>query len=187
MRRRRGATLAEVVISLGLFSVFLMLATNLYTRSFAYIHGQERPARIREQAQLIMNRLSRAIRTCDELHEPDVFNLILAKQASRHLVLTVRTPEGDRTVGYRLTAERTLEEIVYSNDYQSYDPATHVREQEPRTVCSEVEEFTLQVEDPTRPWLCTLTLVVRAPSIPTDDPTKGLYGLRTRVNFRNEQ
>jgi len=186
-RRCAGATLAEVLISSAIFAVFVLIATWMFSRVFLFHRTEEEPARVRQEAVVFMHRLTKALRTCDEVLDPPSLDLVLKRMQTDSVVLRSVTPEGFRTMGWRLR-QNEIDEFVYSNDYLSYSPPSQRVLQGPRTVVRKVHQFKLSIPDLRQPSLVRFELDLE-PAWKNGRPLgeTGLLRFTSQVHFRQEQ
>jgi hypothetical protein len=176
-----------VLISSAIFAVFVLIATWMFSRVFLFHRTEEEPARVRQEAVVFMHRLTKALRTCDEVLDPPSLDLVLKRMQTDSVVLRSVTPEGFRTMGWRLR-QNEIDEFVYSNDYLSYSPPSQRVLQGPRTVVRKVHQFKLSIPDLRQPSLVRFELDLE-PAWKNGRPLgeTGLLRFTSQVHFRQEQ
>lgn len=172
---RRGATLAEVVISLALFSFFILLTAGLYGHTFRYFRAEEGPGRIKAEGRIAMERMAKSIRRTEAVLDPEYYQLLWNDFSG--IVVRENMFSTSRVVGYRIKG-RQLEQIIYNPNYDRRSPGTQ-RPVEVKVICPQAKRLRFRVEEVRYPTLVTLELDVEAAVTPTP--------YKTRVNFRVSQ
>ena len=120
MRNHRAHTLAEILVTAALFSVFLVVSSSLFVGILRVAEREQKPASRKVEARAAALRVAASLRNCEQLIDPPLAELF--KGPADHLLL--RDASRGITLGYRLD-RGLLQEIVYRPDYDPANSETH--------------------------------------------------------------
>jgi len=66
-RREEGFTLPEVIVSLGILSIFMTVALSVFSQTYGYINRADLDLDLLHQAQMVLGQLSQDIRNASEI------------------------------------------------------------------------------------------------------------------------
>lgn len=115
--RSRGATLAEMIVSCALFSVFMMVALGLFSSMTTTVRREQQPGERLTEGRLAALKVAQRLRNCNAFVKPTLREALTTPCES----LMLRDPMRDRTVEFRLQNE-VLTESYYPLLYNPNKP-----------------------------------------------------------------
>jgi hypothetical protein len=167
--KRRGFTLSETMISVGLFSIFLIILCQMYTSTFQALRAYDQPLKERQMTYATLNHLGQVIRNTPALIQPTYMQLMLGGNATGMVAR-----EGDRVCGYCVNGT-ALEQVFYQSDYDPTDNTTWTQTEPPHVLCNNVTLFQVSLYSPDQ--LTLVQLKIQTP----------VLQLQTLMNFREVQ
>lgn len=163
-------TLVEVVVCMALFGLFLIISSGMLGHAFRYYRYEKTPERLKAEARLSMQHMSKSIRCCRQLEEPTYMELVTKDQ--HRIILEEDTILRTRIVGFFIQ-NGCLVEQFYKIPYRGLGQGA------PVVLCHKVSSLLFRIENPDYPTLVTIEMQVQTGTSPTQ--------YTTSVNFRSAQ
>ncbi len=116
---RRGATLIEMMVSCGLFSVFMVVSVGLFTSMTRVVSKEQQPAERLAEARVAALTIARRFRNCSAFVKPSLWQVV--QHPTDRLML--RDGVLEKTVEFELV-NGVLRETYYRADYDPAKPKT---------------------------------------------------------------
>lgn len=159
MRRCSGFTVAEAIISLGLFALVLVVVGELTVASYRVHTRSTDRATVFRMATAAADRMSRELRLCKAVYAPErpsggwSWGRRFEAGPNERLLLVFRRAQPatgqDLVLGYRFDGQkRVVDRLVYRNDFDPARPETHVLLEKPRKLADGIDGMAFWPIDP---------------------------------------
>lgn len=152
--RRRGTTLIEILITMGIFSLMMCVICYIFKQGLHFYQKGSSDVHTFQSAVIALDRMSRELQdtTSTELYFPAPED-IMAPKSSKGIVFVKELPDAGtfEVIGYLVDEERNeLVRVVYDPGYDPEDSATQRESSTPgsrRTLARNILSLTFQGED----------------------------------------
>lgn len=159
MRPCRGFTVAEAIISLGLFALVLVVVGELTVASYRVHTRTTERATVFRMATAAADRMSRELRLCEAVYAPErpsggwTWGRRYEAGPDQRLTLVFRRAQPatgqDLVLGFRFDGQkRVVDRLVYETDFDPARPETQVLKEKPRKLADGIDGMAFWPIDP---------------------------------------